>query len=759
MADVTWEVAVDTDGDGSFGSDVTADVLDADWSVAFGQPHQLIAPPGRAILTLDNSGGQYGPEREGALAGFTAGTPLRIRSLHADEAGPLLGQEGIGDGLPCPLFGGSDYANLYSASLASAIDGDTGTLLIWGRVKDVSYWTDSMTAFLAYFLFSGGTGINRFFINDNADNKLYMYRAAQSVSQYVNLDMSAVDDWFLAGLTWDTAADELKGFLNGAQQGATQSGLAAMTGSLDSTQAVIGARNTSGENGWAGRLAHCALLDHVVTPAEFAALYAARADFATELLATHAGNIVGYWKLNEASAPGGQVAIDASGSGHHAAYNTVTRTRQHGVWWVKSIQPDPGQRGPRRVRVECEDALARAQREPAEVPIQLNERADEIIAALLKRVALYKPGFAGYWLLGVAGKSEIGQTTTLGDLSLYTDLDGGISLFPYAMDNNAGATSLYAALRLVAESEQGRVFVDRAGELVLWSRHHLPLLTDTVETFDDTMFDLDYRYGADITNRVAVRHNPRKLDDAGTPVLGTLERAVWVQAGQSREVLVRYADESGARISSTSVITPQSGTDYTANSAEDGGGDDHTAEVSVALEALAQAARLTFTSKADVDVYVQAGATVRGQNKLTDFGQVEVSYQDDDSVAAYGRRAEVVNARLLEQSSVAESLARWVVVQLKDARGEARRGSFRPRRSEALLTAGLGHTVGERLALAETQTGLSAEFFVVGERHRLRGGGLDYTVTWTLEPAGTQAFWILGKAGFSEIGQTTTVGY
>ena len=150
---------------------------------------------------------------------------------------------------------------------------------------------------------------------------------------------------------------------------------------------------------------------------------------------------------------------------------------------------------------------------------------------------------------------------------------------------------------------------------------------------------------------------------------------------------------------------------------------------------------------------------MRGNNKLTDFGQMEVSHQDAASIVATGRQAQTVNARLLENPAVAESLARWLVASRKDARGQAGRVSFRPRRSPTLMAAALGRTLGDRVTLQETQTGLDGDFFIIGERHRLREGGMDYKVTWTLEPAGAQVFWILNKAGYGELGQTIRLGY
>jgi hypothetical protein len=650
----------------------------------------------------------------------------------------------------------------------------------------------------------------------SVNNRLQFLVRVNGVIDQVNVNGLSDVDWMPLALTFsDSTQDgELKAYKDAVQVGTTKAFNDPWTEALDVTDGVLIGTNTSGPaNVWNGLLAHYAVWRVVLTDAQIATIHNA-SDPMAQILATQPDDLIGYWPLDDApesgeardvsryatqditadvlsadwelgfgqpyahiARPARATLVLNNSAGQYAPENASAlsgfdagkalrirstfqaATRQHAVLWIRRVEPDGNQYGERRAKITCEGFLARAQRHQADVPIQLNKTADQIVEALLEATLLYPPGFAGYWLVGAPGYTELGHTTRLGDTATYSDFDTGISVFPYAMDNNRSGSSLYAALRLVAESEQGRVGTDRDGKVFFWSRHHLALDTTSDEMFDDMMFDLDYRYGESLVNRITVRHNPRKLDATGTPTLGTLDRALWIRAGESREVMVRFADGSGARISSTSVITPVANTDYTANSAEDGSGSDLTGLVAVTLEAMAQSARLNFTNNANVDAYVQPGATVRGNDKLTDFGQMEVSHQDDASAAAYGLRSEVVNARLLEDPVVAENLARWLVVSRGDARGEARRVTFKPRRSDGLMTAALSRVIGDRVTAQETHTGLSADFFIVGERHRLRGGGMDHTVIWTLEPASAQLFWILDKVGYSEIGQTTILGY
>ena len=62
---------------------------------------------------------------------------------HGAYTGVTLGHAGIGDGNGCPFFdGANDYANIYSASLASAFNGAEGTVAVLLKVAKAGVWTD-----------------------------------------------------------------------------------------------------------------------------------------------------------------------------------------------------------------------------------------------------------------------------------------------------------------------------------------------------------------------------------------------------------------------------------------------------------------------------------------------------------------------------------------------------------------------------------------------------------------------------------------
>jgi hypothetical protein len=79
-------------------------------------------------------------------------------------------------------------------------------------------------------------------------------------------------------------------------------------------------------------------------------------------------------------------------------------------------------------------------------------------------------------------------------------------------------------------------------------------------------------------------------------------------------------------------------------------------------------------------------------------------------------------------------------------------------RTAALQTQILAREVGDRIAIEETVTGLQASFYIQAVALEVVAPGIP-SVTWTLAPADTQAYWALGETGYSELGNTTWLAF
>jgi hypothetical protein len=185
--------------------------------------------------------------------------------------GVTWGQGGIGDGYPAAGFDGvNDVINVYSAGLAGAFDGSAGTLMAWFKVG-VGAWTDGASRILVEFEADADNYVRLSKLNTPTNTLRWRYRAGGTTK---SVDKSGVSDsgWLCVALTWDKSANQMNAYFNGAQEGATQTGLGTWAGSLASTASVIGAISTAAANPWHGDVAHVAIWDVALSASEIAAL-------------------------------------------------------------------------------------------------------------------------------------------------------------------------------------------------------------------------------------------------------------------------------------------------------------------------------------------------------------------------------------------------------------------------------------------------------------------------------------------------------
>ena len=181
---------------------------------------------------------------------------------------------GIGDGNDAPYFDGTnDYCNIYSATLNTVFNGATGTMMIWYKVNGAGVYTDG-TARNSFSIYDGVQNYGKLY-RSTADNRCdWMFEAGDGQA-FVSDFPSSVITWIHGVMTWSDANndDEMKGYKNAAQVGATSAALNAWAGDgLDPATCCIGAESTVPGKPWHGWLAHAAAWSRVLTATEIADL-------------------------------------------------------------------------------------------------------------------------------------------------------------------------------------------------------------------------------------------------------------------------------------------------------------------------------------------------------------------------------------------------------------------------------------------------------------------------------------------------------
>lgn len=185
--------------------------------------------------------------------------------------GVTLGQPGIGDGHTCPLFDGvNDFVDIFTATFRDAFDGQEGSLMTWFRVFNVGCWTDAVNRY-PHALRADATNQMRSIKFGAAPNRIDALYDAGGVGAAVDVATSTTD-WIPMCYTWSLGDNAYKAFLYGSQVGITWTPLGTWAGALSATDTVLGAATTVPEGMWHGYVAHTAVFDRRLLPAQVADL-------------------------------------------------------------------------------------------------------------------------------------------------------------------------------------------------------------------------------------------------------------------------------------------------------------------------------------------------------------------------------------------------------------------------------------------------------------------------------------------------------
>jgi hypothetical protein len=432
-----------------------------------------------------------------------------------------------------------------------------------------------------------------------------------------------------------------------------------------------------------------------------------------------------------------------------STYSAVTRT--HFIGRIASISPLGNTLGNRTTSVYCAGFLQEAQYAEAFVPAQESKTADQVIKEILGRSNLHPPGLSGGWLLGVTNFTELGTNTTLGEMTDILTAETGQTTFTVIGDKWIDGVSVFGALRDTVGREGGRLFVDRNGVLNFWNRHHLAAKGAADVTINETSINaMTYSFGDGVVNFVTVKANPRSIESTAS-VLGQLDKAVRLKVGETKTINFRFQSAAdGAKIAGRNLSAPIPATDYQVNNDKDGAGVDYTNLVDAKIvEESATRARVEFTNKAPFEVWIQAGATVRGE-KITDYGIFDMTAKDSTSIGS-NRRQSFTYPFTMDDVDVAQGMADYLLDLWANPVGRITSITLPAYQSDTMT-----RTIGDRITLAETQTQASADYFIIGESFQL--ADKNVIATWTLEPADSQNYWLLGTTDFGELGTKTVIG-
>ena len=193
--------------------------------------------------------------------------------------------------------------------------------------------------------------------------------------------------------------------------------------------------------------------------------------------------------------------------------------------------------------------------------------------------------------------------------------------------------------------------------------------------------------------------------------------------------------------------TPAATTDVLVNTASGGGGDNLTSDITIGAVKTAERMAITLTNGSSSAGYVTLlkarGTAVSTKNPCI------VRAIDTTSQASFGERKYVAKTKFIPTSSQAQD---WCEYQMAIYGSPIEILSMTiPASAQGNIGHALGRDLSERITITATNDaalGISADFFIEHERHKVSDGGKQHVTTWKLSPAsgGYSQFWVLGTS-------------
>lgn len=405
---------------------------------------------------------------------------------------------------------------------------------------------------------------------------------------------------------------------------------------------------------------------------------------------------------------------------------------------VADIDPIPGQYGERAVLVTAVDYMDElAGHKLKRITAQSSVRGEELLAAI------------------VANMPNAPTATAYG---------AGVDTYARGLHSERDeATTGMNACQKIAQSGLDDIYITgdlTAGETLVYRSRHERIKTTTVTaSFSDTMTGMKARRARDaIYNQIKTITHPVQRDTSPV-ILYSLQQEICLGAGQVYTFVARYTDplSSGRRVSSEDMVVPVADTDFRMSSVPGNNGNDLNTSLGVSWTVGANSTEVTLTNGADRTGFINR-FNLRGYG-LYEYDPVEITGQDDASRTLHGDRPLNYDMPYQDNSNVGMDFKNYLLGWRHDPITQIEAVELAANTSDYLMTAVLALDVGKRITVAETVTGLSADYFVNGYNLSIEAGGLIRCTLGPLDTIDTTQYWLLGVAGSSELGATTRLGY
>lgn len=153
---------------------------------------------------------------------------------------------------------------------------------------------------------------------------------------------------------------------------------------------------------------------------------------------------------------------------------------------------------------------------------------------------------------------------------------------------------------------------------------------------------------------------------------------------------------------------------------------------------------------------------IRNRAKVIKTGSGTATWTDYASATNYGfSDYPTIDSPYINSAAQGTALAQWLVSQTKEPSPPVRALRFTANRDDALMSQALARDLGDRITVADSAIGGTADFYIEGIDHVVKNGGKLHEVAYSLSKVPTATPLIFGTsrvAGSADVFSSPTVG-